>query len=323
MGIHDSILDSIGNTPLVRLNRVIDGLDAEILVKVEYLNPSGSIKDRIAVRMINEAEREGRLKPGYTIVEATTGNTGASLCFVGAAKGYKLRMFCPKLTASPERVQIMRMFGAEIEVVDTEELLQMTEMKDSSAHGGVIEVIPRQKCLELEQSDPTVWWARQFSNPYNVIAHREGTGQEILQDTGGHLDAFIASVGTGGTLLGVAQALKAAKPEIQIHAVEPAAVPHLKSGLKDIPIIPGINDGILLDIVREQITDSIISVTDQEAINMAHRMAKQEGLFCGMSSGANVLAAIQVAKEIGRGARVVTVLPDNRYRYTSLEKYTT
>lgn len=323
MSIQDSILASIGRTPLVRLKKAVADVDAEILVKVEYLNPSGSIKDRIALYMISAAEEEGRLKPGFTIVEATTGNTGASLCFVGAAKGYKLRMFSPKLTASPERARIMQMYGAEIEIVDTAAELETAGLGGSSTHGGIIEVIPRQKCLDLERSDPTVWWARQFNNPYNTIAHRDGTGREILEQTDGKLDAFVASVGTGGTLMGVAQAIRGANPEAKMYAVEPASVPHLKSGLQDVPIIPGINDGILLDIVNEKITAGVISISDQDAIAMAHRLAELEGLFCGISSGANVLAAIQVAKELGRGARVVTVLPDNRYRYTSVEKYTT
>jgi cysteine synthase A len=323
MQIQESILNSIGHTPLVRLNKVIGDLDAEVLVKVEYVNPSGSIKDRIALCMITAAEKEGKLKEGYTIVEATTGNTGAALCFVGAARGYKLRMFSPKLTASPERAQIMEMYGAEIEIVDTEAELKKAQYGGSSTHGGIIEVIPRQKCLELEQSDPTVWWARQFSNPYNTIAHRDGTGGEIVEQTDGKVDAFVASVGTGGTLVGVAQALRPVNPEVKIFAVEPAAVPHLKAGLDDVPIIPGINDGILLDIVSQGIADSVLSISDHDAIEMAHRLTELEGLFCGISSGANVLAAIQVARELGRGSRVVTVLPDNRYRYTSLEKYTT
>jgi cysteine synthase A len=323
MQIQETILDSIGQTPLVRLNKVKGDIEAEIFVKVEYLNPSGSIKDRIALCMISAAEREGKLKPGYTIVEATTGNTGASLCFVGAAKGYKLHMLSPKLTASPERVKIMRMYGAEIEVVDTEALLQEAGMGGSSTHGGIIEVIPRQKCLALERSDTRVWWARQFSNPYNTIAHRDGTGREIVEQTHGNVNAFVASVGTGGTLMGVAQALRKVNPKVEIYAVEPAAVPHLKSGLEDVPIIPGINDGILLDIVKDKIANSVISITDQDAIEMSHKLAELEGLFCGISSGANVVAAIQVAKQFGKGARVVTVLPDNRYRYTNIEKYTT
>jgi len=317
------ILAAIGNTPLIRLREVVRGLDAEVLVKAEYLNPSGSIKDRIALCMIESAERAGLLKPGYMIVEASTGNTGAALSFVAAAKGYRIRVFSPKLVASPERMRIMQSYGAEIEIIDTEKLQQDEELGDTSVHGAVIEVLPRQLCLEMEQSDTTVWWARQFNNPDNVAAHREGTGKEILEQTEGHLHAFLASVGTGGTLMGTAQALLAHDPGIEIYGVEPAASPHLRNGLEDIPVIPGITDGITIDILKANMLTDVISVTDEEAIDMAHQLAEKEGLFCGMSSGANVLAALQVARKLGKGARVVTVLPDNRDRYLSLEKYTT
>ncbi len=323
MGTANSILEAIGNTPLIQLREVVGDLGVEVWVKAEFLNPSGSIKDRIALYMIEGAERSGRLKPGYTIVEASTGNTGAALSFVAAAKGYRMRVFSPQLVASPERARIMESYGAEIEIVDTEALQKDDKLRDGSAHGATLEVIPRQMCLALERSDPTVWWARQFSNPDNTAAHREQTGKEILEQTGGRLDAFVASVGTGGTLLGVAQALLAHDPNIEIHAVEPASSPHLKAGLEEILIIPGITDGLLVDILKADFLASVISVTDKDAIEMAHQLAEKEGLFCGMSSGANVLAALEVAKSLGKGARVVTVLPDSRDRYLTLEKYTT
>lgn len=323
MRISESVLAGIGNTLMVRLNRVTEGLDAEVLVKVEYTNPSGSIKDRIALYMIERAERAGKLKPGYTIVEASTGNTGAALSFVAAAKGYKMRVFSPKVVASPERTKIMQAYGAEVEIVDIEELQKDEKLRQAGAHGAVVEVIPRQLCLQLEQSDPTVWWARQFKNPDNVAAHREWTGKEILDQTEGRVDAFLASVGTGGTLLGIAQALRQQNSRVQIFGVEPAESPHLRGGLERIPIIQGITDGIIVDILKDKVVDGVIPVTNRDAIDMAHRLAEKEGLFCGMSSGANVLAAIQVAKQMGKGSRVVTVLPDNRDRYQSLEKYTT
>jgi cysteine synthase A len=323
MPIADSILARIGNTPLIRLNHVGQETGAEILVKAEFLNPSGSIKDRIALFMIERAEKEGKLKPGSTIVEASTGNTGAALSFVAAAKGYKMKVFSPKVVASPERTRIMQSYGAEIEIVDVEALQKAGKLMDTSVHGAVIEVIPRQMCLDLEKSDPTVWWARQFKNPDNVAAHREWTGKEILEQTDGQVDAFVASVGTGGTLLGVAQALLDKNPKVKVYGVEPASAPHLRGGLENMPIIPGITDGIIVDILKEQIVTGVISVTDRQAIDMAHELSEKEALFCGMSSGANVFAAIQVARELGRGARVVTVLPDNRDRYLSLEKYTT
>lgn len=317
------ILAAIGNTPLIQLMEAVHGLDAEVLVKAEYLNPSGSIKDRIALCMIEGAERAGRLKPGYTIVEASTGNTGAALSFVAAAKGYHMCVFSPKLVASPERMRIIESYGAKIEVIDTEVLQKDEKLCDTSVHGAVIEVLPRQMCLDRERSDPTVWWARQFSNPDNVRAHREGTGREILEQTGGRLHAFVASVGTGGTLMGVAQALRAHDPKIEIYGVEPAASPHLAGGLASIPIIPGITDGITVDILKASMVTGVISITDAEAIDMAHQLSQKEGLFCGISSGANVVAALRVAEKLGKGARVATVLPDSRDRYLSLEKYTT
>jgi cysteine synthase A len=319
----NSILAAIGNTPLVQLRQVVRGIDAQVLVKVEYLNPSGSIKDRIALYMVERAERVGLLKPGYTIVEASTGNTGTALAFVAAAKGYKMRVFSPKVVASPERRRMMECYGAQIEIVDVEALQGEGRLMDTSVHGAVIEVIPRQLCRELERKDPTIWWARQFKNPDNVAAHREWTGKEILEQTDGHVDAFVASVGTGGTLLGVAQALQAHNPRVKVYGVEPAAAPHLRGGLDKIPIIPGITDGIIVDILKAGIVTDVISVTDREAIDMAHQLAEKEGLFCGVSSGANVLAALQIARQLGEGARVVTVLPDSRDRYLSLEKYTT
>ncbi len=323
MPIARSILSSIGNTPLVRLNQLIRGLDAEILVKPEYLNPSGSIKDRIALYMIERAEQAGHLKPGYTIVEASTGNTGAALAFVAAAKGYRMLVFSPKVVASPERKRIMESYGAQIEIVDVESLQTEGKVMDTSIHGAVIEVMPRKMCLDLERTNTNVWWARQFKNPDNVAAHREWTGKEILEQTDGQVDAFVASVGTGGTLLGVAQALRAKNPAVRIYGVEPASAPHLRGGLEKMPLIPGITDGIIVDIIKENIVSDVISVTDKDAIDMAHRLAEKEGLFCGMSSGANVLAAIHVAEKLGKGAHIVTVLPDNRDRYFSLEKYTT
>lgn len=323
MKVVDSVLAATGNTPMVRLREIARGLDAEIFVKAEYLNPSGSIKDRIALYMIERAEQAGKLKPGYTIVEATTGNTGAALAFVAAAKGYKMRVFSPKTVASPERVQIMRSFGAEIEVVEPELQPDTAKPKDTSAHGAAVEVYPRMMCRDLECSDPAIWWARQFSNPDNVAAHRETTGREIIDQSDGRIDAFVASVGTGGTLMGVAQALLAHDPKIGIYGAEPISKYRLSGGLENFKIIPGITDGIIVDIFKSNILAGVFTITDKEAIDMAHQLAEKEGLFCGMSSGANVLAALRVAETLGKGARIVTVLPDSRDRYLSLEKYTT
>lgn len=320
MKIVNSILDVIGNTPLLRLNKIPGFGEAEILAKLEYLNPSGSIKDRIAKYMIESAEGQGALGPGYKIVEASTGNTGTALAFVSAVKGYQMIVFCPSVTSSEERVRIMKSYGAQINVIDLE---QEKDLPDLSVHGGVIEIIPRQKCRNLENTSSDVWWARQFSNPDNVRAHRETTAVEILEQTEGHLDAFVASVGTGGTLMGVAQALREYDPTIRIVGVEPASSPLLAVDREKIPVIEGITDGLILEILDSGLVDEVITVEDETAIQMAHQLSEREGLFCGMSSGANVHAARQVAKKLGAGKRVVTVLPDNRDRYLFREKYTT
>ena len=326
--IADSMLDLIGNIPLVRLNRIGVHGGAEILVKPEFLNPSGSIKDRIAKLMIEDAERQGKLKPGSTIIEATTGNTGTALAFTAAVKGYKMQAYSPTMVANRSRMSIMQAYGCEVEPVDIAEYEARrqgkadVERSDTSVHGGHVELLPRQVCLELEQENDNIWWARQFSNPNNVKAHREWTAKEILDQTNGELDAFVASVGTGGTILGVAQALKAHNPYILVIGVEPAGKA-MMGAPDEYPLIPGISDGIIPEIFASKLVDRVYSVTDQEAIAMAHRLAQQEGIFCGMSSGANVFASLKLARELGAGKRIVTVLPDSRDRYLEVEKYTT
>lgn len=320
MKVVDSVLEVIGNTPLLRLNQIAEQGNAEILAKLEFLNPSGSIKDRIAKFMIEAAENNGELSSGFTIVEASTGNTGTALAFVAAVKGYKMLIYGPKLTLSDERVRIMEAYGAEINPIDLDE---DKNLPDASVHGGVIEIIPRKKCLELETKEERIWWARQFSNQYNVRAHRETTAKEILDQTNGELDAFVASVGTGGTLLGVAQVLKYHDPDIHIVGVEPASSPLLDVERRNIPIIKGITDGLILEIIDSGLVDEVIPVDDTTAIDMAHKLSEKEGLFCGISSGANVYASQLIAEKIGTGHRVVTVLPDSRDRYLFTEKYTT
>ncbi len=323
MKIADSMLDLIGNIPLVRLNRVGKDTGCEIVVKPEFLNPSGSIKDRIAKLMIEEAEKEGKLGPGSTIVEGSTGNTGTALAFVGAVKGYKVVVYSPLKVANPHRAAILQAFGATIQKVDTDALLAGRQAADPSVHGGRIEIFPREICRDLEKSRNDVWWARQFSSPENTGAHRDWTAKEILEQTDGKLDVFAASVGTGGTLLGVAQALKAKLPSAMVVGVEPAGSPMLAGKPEDYPMIKGITDGIIPELFKSGLVDRVFSVTDAEAIEMAHRLAESEGIFCGMSSGANVVACLRVARQLGPGKRIVTVLPDSRDRYLAVEKYTT
>ncbi len=322
--IAESMLDLIGDIPLVRLNHIGRETGAEILVKPEFLNPSGSIKDRIAKMMIEHALENGELEEGDTIIEATTGNTGTALAFVSAVKGFDFVAYAPTKVANRSRMAIMLAYGCELEEVDAEayEAEQREKGKDTSVHGGRIELTGRKICRDLEEANDDRWWARQFSNEWNTGAHREWTAKEILEMTDGKLDAFVASVGTGGTLLGIAQALKEHNPDILIVGVEPASSP-MMGAPDDYPIIPGISDGIILDIWESGLVDRQIFITDEQAIDMAHQLAEKEGIFCGMSSGANVLASTQIAAELGSGKRIVTVLPDSRDRYLEVEKYTT
>jgi cysteine synthase A len=321
--IAGSMLDLIGGIPLVRLNRLGADSGAEILVKPEFLNPSGSIKDRIAKVMVEAAEAEGRLGKGQTVIEATTGNTGTALAFVCAVKGHKMAAFAPKSVTNRSRTAIMLAYGARLETVDPSGGAAGCSGDAATAvHGGRVELKPRQACLELERDQPGHWWARQFSNPGNVQAHRDWTAPEILEATDGRLDAFVASVGTGGTLLGVAQALKAHDPRIIVIGVEPSGSPILPSP-EAYPVVPGISDGIVPELLASGLVDRSMTITNDEAIDTAHALAQEEGIFAGMSSGANTLAAVRVARELGPGRRVVTILPDSRDRYLEVELYTT
>lgn len=323
--IANSMMDLIGEIPLVRLNRLAQSDGAEILVKPEFLNPSGSIKDRIAKMMIEDAEKSGVLKKGMTIVEATTGNTGTALAFVAAVKGYPFVAYTPAMVANKSRMGIMLAYGANTEPVDIESYNKRMGVEggdDSSVHGGHVELLPRQICLDLEKGNADIWWARQFSNAFNYGAHRDWTAREILEQTDGKLDAFVASVGTGGTLLGVAQTLKKHNPDILIIGVEPAGKA-MMGAPEEYPVIQGISDGIIPMIFESGFVNRVISIPDKEAIEMAHKLAEKEGMFCGISGGANVLASQEIARELGPGKRVVTVLPDSRDRYLEVEKYTT
>lgn len=327
MKILNNILEAIGSTPLVRLNRISKGLNAEILVKCEYMNPSGSIKDRIALKMVEEAEKEGRLKKGYTITDGSTGNTAIALSLVSTVKGYKSLMCMPKGFISEERKKILESYGAELLEVSPGAEIEK-ELRGKGVHGGVLELLPRKKCLEMEMKNPNIWWARQALNPNNIKAHRETTGREIAEQTEGRVDAFVAAIGTGGTLLGTYEALKKVNPNIRLFAVEPSSspllenVPEIKKYMKKYDI-PGITGWIMSEIKKMNIIEKIYLVDDKEAIEMAHRLCKEEGLFCGISSGANVWVACEVAKTLGKGERIVTILPDSRYRYFTEEHFTT
>lgn len=315
--IHNSILELIGNTPMVRLNRITKGFNSQVLVKLEYLNPSGSLKDRIALEMISQAEKTGDLKPGYTIVDASTGNTGIALSFVGSMKGYNVVIYqAVSGKVSTERTKMMRNIGADVKVVPPEN----SALKEKSVPGAEIELPARQICLDLEKKNPDVWWARQFSNPANVEAHHK-TGKEIWEQTDGTIDGFVASIGTGGTLMGIAEVLKKENPDIQIVGIQPASSSEC--------IIPGklysrseIKGGIISDMLEKGLIDEIITVSDEEAVVMTHRLWKEEGLYAGVSSGANVYGAVQKAKTL-KGKTIVTVLPDSMNRYLTEEHYIT
>jgi cysteine synthase len=314
----DNILDLIGNTPMVRLQKVKSKNGADIYCKLEYLNPSGSYKDRIALKMIRSAEMEGKLKPGYTIVEASTGNTGTALSFVGTRLGYKVDIYMPE-GMTRERVKIMESYGAKVH-----EMKLDRNSSEGSVAGAEVEFIPRQKCLDLERSNPNIWWARQFSNPANWMAHVT-TGDEILKQTNGKVDAFVASIGVGGALYGVAKALKAKLPQCRVIGLEPASAKYaISDGITSpVGLSKDIAGGIIEEMMQSGLIDDVVKVSNDDAIKTSDRLVKEEGLFCGISSGANVFYSLKVAVELGEGKHVITLLPDHRDRYLSEKKYTT
>ncbi len=309
-----STLELIGNTPIKRLEAIQEGLDVNIWAKLENMNPSGSLKDRIAIQMIEDAEKNGDLKEGHTIIESSSGNTAIALTFVGRMKGYKVIIFFPEIVAK-EKVEMITRYGAETRIVKVGE-----SVKDSSIHGSYVEVPGRIMCKEMEENTPNVWWARQFSNPSNYRAHMK-LAKEILAQIGDGLDAFVASIGTGGTLFGVAKVLKERNPGIKIIAVEPAECRYVT--LTNFKVIPGVTGGILQEILDSKLVDDIVKVTDQDAIRMTRNLIQKEGLFVGVSSGANVLTALNVSKELGKGSNVATVLCDRGDRYITSEHYIT
>lgn len=300
----DNILELVGKTPVVRLNRIIEPDMAEILAKIEFFNPGGSVKDRICLSMIEDAEKKGLLKPGGTIIEPTSGNTGIGLAMVAAVKGYKCILTMPE-TMSLERVYILRSFGAQIVLTPGIEGMQ----------GSI------KKAEELLKKTPNSFMPQQFNNPANPEIHRRTTAKEIMDDTGGNIDAFVAGVGTGGTITGVGEVLKEHNPEIKIVAVEPKSSPVLSGGQSGPHKIQGIGAGFIPKVLNKGVIDEIIQVDDNNAFNTARRVCREEGLFIGISAGAACWAALKVAKDLGKGKRLVVIFPDTGERYFSMEQY--
>ena len=318
--IYDSVLELIGNTPMVRLNKIGAPVKSDILVKLEYTNPSGSLKDRIALKMIEEAEKEGKLKPGYTIVESSTGNTGLGLSAIGTLKGYNVVIYeTMPGKAGAEKTKMMENIGAQVRLMEPEDIKGLEE---KSIYGAEVELPGRQLCLDEERANPKIWWARQFSNQYNVKSHHT-TAEEILEQTDGEVDCFVASIGTGGTLAGVAEVLKARLPHVKIIGIQPASSKDTLSPGMDFPATE-IKGGIISEMLKKEgLIDGVVRVTDDEARDMAHRLWKEEGLYAGVSSGANVYVALEEAKKSKGKKRVVTVLPDSMNRYLTEERYVT
>ncbi len=303
--ICENIMETIGNTPLVKLNNISKGLYGLIVAKLEYFNPMSSVKDRIGYAMIEAAEREGKLKPGMTIVEPTSGNTGIGLAFVAAAKGYRIILTMPE-TMSLERQKLLKAFGAELILTPGLEGMK-----------GAI-----RKAEELVSQHKDYYMPQQFKNPANPEIHRKTTAIEIWEDTDGKIDIIVAGVGTGGTITGVAEVIKKRKPELKAVAVEPADSPVLSGGKPGPHKIQGIGAGFVPDVLNKEIIDEIIIVTDKDAGLTARRMAREEGILCGISSGAAVWAAIQVASRIeNKGKMIVVIIPDCGERYLSTWLY--
>ncbi|MBR2312626.1 MAG: cysteine synthase A [Clostridia bacterium] len=302
--ICNSILDALGNTPLIRLSRLADPEGAEILVKFEGLNVGGSIKTRTAYNMILAAEREGKITPDTIIVEPTSGNQGIGLALVGAVRGYKTKIIMPD-SVSEERRKLVEHYGAEVILIH-----------DAGNIGDCIEEC-LQTALRMQREDPRVFVPQQFENPNNVDIQRKQTGVEILEQVNGPIHGFCSGIGTGGTITGIGETLKAANPDMEIWAVEPEHAAILSGGSIGTHLQMGIGDGLIPAILNQNIYNDICIVKDEEALSTAKRLASEEGIMCGISSGTNVAAAIKLAKKLGKGKTVVTVLPDTAERYFS------
>ena len=302
--IYNNILEAMGNTPIIRLNHMTGPEDAEILVKYEGMNVGGSIKTRTAFKMIEEAERRGRLNKDSVIVEPTSGNKGIGLALVGAVKGYKTIIIMPD-SVSVERRLLVSQYGAEIRLVH-----------DDNDIGEAIENCIKMAKL-MKSDDPNVFFPDQFSNPDNLRAHEENTALEILEQIRGPIDGFCSGVGTGGTITGIGKILREHNPNIQIWACEPENAAILSGGNIGTHLQMGIGDGVIPPILDQRVYQRVCLVSDEEAMETTKRLTREEGILCGISSGTNVCVAMKLARELGPGKRVVTILPDTGERYFS------
>jgi cysteine synthase A len=301
--IYSNVHETIGNTPIVRLNRLVDENMAEVLVKLEYFNPGGSVKDRIALSMIEDAEQKGLLSPGKTIIEPTSGNTGIGLAMVGASKGYRVILVMPE-SMSIERRKLMKAYGAEIILTE-----------GAKGMGGAVELSEK---LAYENG---YFIPQQFSNKANPEIHMKKTALEILNQVDGIIDAFVAGVGSGGTITGVGRILKSEMPDIKIIAVEPASSPVLSGGVKGPHKIQGLGAGFIPQVFDRSVVDEIITVSNEDAMETARLVGKKEGILVGISSGAAVFSALKVARLLSKNKRVVTVAPDTGERYLTSELF--
>lgn len=302
--IYNNVLEAMGHTPMIRLNRMNSPENAEVLVKYEGLNVGGSIKTRTAFNMIEDAKKKGLIHEDTIIVEPTSGNQGIGLALIGAVQGYRTVIFMPD-SVSEERRKLVRHYGAEVRLVH-----------DAGNIGDCIDECLR-LALEMAEQDPRVFVPQQFENPANPMVHRHHTALEIMEQVGGPIHGFCSGIGTGGTITGIGEVLKAQNPDIEIWAVEPENAAILAGGTVGTHLQMGIGDGVIPPILNKQIYDHIYVVTDEEAIQTAKNLARLEGLMCGISSGTNVAAALKLAKKLGKGKTVVTVLPDTAERYFS------
>lgn len=302
--IYDNILEAVGHTPMLRLNRMNKPENAEVLVKFEGLNVGGSIKTRTAYNMILEAEKQGKIHKDTIIVEPTSGNQGIGLALVGAVRGYETIIIMPD-SVSEERRLLVQHYGAKVKLIH-----------DAGNIGDCIQEC-LQTALEMAKENPNVFVPQQFENPDNIGAHKHHTGVEILEQVAGTIDGFCSGIGTGGTITGIGEVLKAQNPDILIWAVEPENAAILAGGTIGTHLQMGIGDGVIPGILNQNIYEDIYIVSDEEAIQTAKDLARLEGIMCGISSGTNVAAALKMAEKLGKGKTVVTVLPDTAERYFS------